>query len=59
MIKNIPISADKVGRKLQTFGSLALPDVELFHEDDFDEISCCEEEFSANIDHHTTVKADG
>jgi len=61
IIKNIPISAFKVGHKLKTFGCLALPDVELFEGEEFEDMSCIEEDFSNNInnDAHTTVKSDG
>jgi hypothetical protein len=61
IIKNIPISAFKVSHKLKTFGCLALPDVELYEDEncEADDISVCEEEFSNTIDAHTTVKSDG
>lgn len=59
IIKNIPISAFKVSHKLKTFGCLALPDVELYEDKEFDDVSCCEEDWAKTIDAHTTVKADG
>jgi len=36
IIKNIPISANKVSHNLKTFGSLALPDIELYEDQEDD-----------------------